>query len=483
MRAFGRRVTRLPLRLRITLAATVCMAAILVTLSLFVYGRLQAELLRALDSGLEARAAAIASGVGQAGPPSQLMSDPPDAPGAGGTQIVTPGGTVLARSGIAIPRIQPRFLQNLRGSAFVELKAPGRAGPLRVYALPVNEGQPLVVVVADTLTGLSQTMARLRLLLLAGDPAALVLATVAAFLLTGAALRPMERMRREAAAISVTDLAMRLPVPSTNDEVARLGETLNSLLDRLQAAMDRERRLLDDASHELRTPLSALKAELDLALSRERSAAELQGALRSASEETNRLARLAQDLLVLSRSRDEGLSVERVSTPLRDLLERSCARYRSKAALSDCQIECLAPDVTVLADPMRLSQAIDNLLDNAVRYSAGGGTIRLCGQANASTVTITVTNPGPGFPAQIVDRAFEPFVSGAHPAEAGGRPTLPGAGLGLAIVQAVARAHGGDASARNVTGGACVTVTLNRGVAWASRGRHVERARLSSEIG
>jgi signal transduction histidine kinase len=459
------------------------MAAILVTLSLFVYGRLHAELLRALDSGLEARAGAIAGGVGQAGPSGQLIADAPDAPVGGGTQITTPGGAVLVRSGAAVPLIQPAFLHNLHQPGFIELRSADRSAPVRVYALPINEGQPLVVIVASTLTPLNQTMTRLRLLLLAGDPAALALASVVAFLVTGAALRPMERMRRKAAAISVTDLAIRLPVPSTNDEVARLGDTFNSLLDRLQAALDRERRLLDDASHELRTPLSALKAELDLALSRERSAAELQAALRSASEETNRLARLAQDLLVLSRSRANGLAVYRINTPLHELLERSCARYRSKAALSACQIECQAPDVTVLADPMRLSQAIDNLLDNAVRYSAGGGTIRLCARANATTVTITVTNPGPGFPAQIVDRAFEPFVSGAHPAETGGRPTLPGAGLGLAIVQAVAQAHGGDASASNVTGGACVTVTLNRGVASASRGRHVERARLSSGIG
>jgi two-component system OmpR family sensor kinase len=446
------------------------MAAILVTLSLFVYGRLHAELLRALDSGLEARASAIAGGLGQAGPTGQLVADAPDAPVGGGTQIVTPAGAVLTRSGAAIPRIQPAFLQNLHRPSFTELRTSDGAAQVRMYALPVNEGQPVVVVVASTLTSINQTMARLRLLLLAGDPAALALAGLVAFLVTGAALRPVERMRREAATISVTDLAMRLPVPATNDEVARLGDTLNSLLDRLQAALDHERRLLDDASHELRTPLSALKAELDLALSRERSAAELHGALRSASEETNRLTRLAQDLLVLSRSRDDGLPIHRVSTPLRELLERSCARYRPKAALAGGQIECRAPDVIVPADSMRLSQALDNLLDNAVRYSSCGGTIRLCAQASASTVTITVTNPGPGFPAHVADRAFEPFVSAAHSAEVGERPDRHGAGLGLAIVRAVARAHGGDASARSVTGGACVTMTLSRGLPSASNG-------------
>src|SRR5262249_37450708 len=161
----------------------------------------------------------------------------------------------------------------------------------------------------------------------------------------------------------------RLPLPGSSDEVARLGQTLNSLLDRLQAALDRERRLLDDASHELRTPLSTLKAEIDLALSRARSPSELKAALRSASEETTRLSRLAQDLLVLSRARAGGLAIHRVSTDLRDMLERVCARHRPRADQAGCRIEWQAPPVTIAADPMRLTQALDNLLDNAIRYS------------------------------------------------------------------------------------------------------------------
>jgi two-component system, OmpR family, sensor kinase len=479
MRQVLRRAIRLPLRLRITLAATVSLAVILVTLSLFVYGRLQAELVRALDSGLQARAAAVAGAMGQAGPLNQLLADGPDARLASATQIMTPAGQVLAHAGAALPALPESFLRDLSAPAFTQIRGQDRAGALRLYALPVNEGRPLVVVVATSLTGLNQTMGSLQLLLLGGDPTALALASLVAWLMIGAALRPVERMRREAATISVTDGARRLPVPATHDEVARLGDTLNALLDRLHAALDRERRLLDDASHELRTPLSALKAELDLALSRERSAAELQVALQSASEETNRLARLAQDLLVLSRSREAGLPVHRVSTVLGGLIERACARHQPRAARADCRIECEVPDIEILADPMRLTQAVDNLLDNAVRYSRGGGTIRLRAEVTPSAVTITVTNPGPGFPAQVMERAFEPFVSGSHlgvaggelrprrerwpePGQEGAAPDEPGAGLGLAIVQAVARAHGGWATATNVPDGASVAMTLMR---------------------
>jgi signal transduction histidine kinase len=388
--------------------------------------------------------------VSQTAPLSQVLADGPDVRVATAERVMTPAGRILARSGGTSPALPTAFLRDLSGPTFTQVTS--KAGAMRLYLLPVNEGQPLVVVVGSALTGLDKTMGSLELLLLLGDPAGLALASVVAFVVTGSALRPVERMRREADAISVTDLAKRLPVPGTHDEVGRLGETLNSLLDRLQAGVDRERRLLDDASHELRTPLSALKAELDLALSRARPAAELELALRSASEETNRLARLAQDLLVLSRSRDGGLAIHRVDMALGELLRRACARHQRRAAAADCRIECQVADTTILADPMKITQAIDNLLDNAVRYSGDGGIITVRAEIEASTATIAITNPGPGFSPQIVDRAFEPFVSDAQ----------SGAGLGLAIVQAVARAHGGQATAGNVPGGARVAMTLMR---------------------
>jgi two-component system OmpR family sensor kinase len=484
MRGIARRVIRPPLRVRITLAATVSIGVILMTLSLFVYGRLHAELLRALDSGLQARAAAIAGGLGQADsgpttsgrpdPLNRFLADGPDTRLASATQIMTPDGRVLAHSGALIPEPSAALLRALRRPVFTQVPSQGQGGALRLYLVPVNEGRPLVVVVASTMAGLSQTLGSLRLLLLVGDPAALGLACVVAWLMTGAALRPIERMRREAAAISATDPAVRLPVPDTHDEVARLGETLNSLLDRLQAARDHERRLLDDASHELRTPLSALKAELDLALSRERSAAELQLALESASEETNRLSRLAQDLLVLSRARDGGIALHRVPTALGEVIERACARHQPRAAQADYRIECQAPDVEILADPMRLTQAVDNLLDNAVRYSDGGGIIRVRAEVTANAASIEINNPGPGFPPFLLDRAFEPFVSG-------GQQATPGAGLGLAIVQAVANAHGGSATARNVPGGASVSMTIARGpVPAAARCESTEAGRTAA---
>jgi two-component system, OmpR family, sensor kinase len=444
---------RLPLRVRVTLASATSIALILGALSFFVYARLQAELVRAADAGLRARAEAIASGTGQDGPSG---FDAPDGGAGGLTQILTPAGRVKESNRSWPPTLPAAALRMIQDPEFVTI--PGAQGrpALRAFVLPTTEGQRLFVVVGSSMAEVSHTLASLRLLLAVADPAALALACLAAWLLAGAALRPVERMRQEAAAISVSEPGRRLPVPGADDEVARLGRTLNSLLDRLQSAADREQRLLDDASHELRTPLSILKAELDLTLSRPREPAELEAALRSASEETDRLARLADDLLVLSRARAARLRIHRMSTSLRELLDRACTGHQARANDRGVRIECLAPAVEIPVDPMRLRQALDNLLDNAIRHGPeAGGLIRVKAAVSGEVATIVMEDSGPGFADGLLPRAFEAFVRGGPDVA-----SQPGAGLGLAIVRAVAQAHGGTATAANVPGGARLTMTL-----------------------
>jgi two-component system, OmpR family, sensor kinase len=458
---------RIPLRLRVTLASAVSTAIILAALSLFVYARMQAELVRALDLGLQARAEAIASGLGQR---SVSVADAPDTgPGSlahDSAQILTPAGQVTTWGGWATPRLSAAALRAISGPTFVQLPAAQGWPSVPGFVLPTDEGQRLFVVVGSSLAGVHQTLAGLRLLLLVADPAALALACLAAWFLTGLALRPVESMRQEAAAISVSEPGRRLPVWRANDEVARLGHTLNSLLDRLQGALSREQRLLSDASHELRTPLAIMKAELDLSLSRARTPEELEAALRSASEETDRLARLAEDLLVLSRTHGGELPIHRVSTSLDELLGRACGGHQARAGARGAHIRCQAPPARIMIDPMRVRQAVDNLLDNAIRHSRPGTPISVDAAMSGDVASITVENSGAGFADDILPRAFEPFVRGRprpEDPEAFGPDTAQGAGLGLTIVRAVAQAHGGTAIAQNVPGGARLTMTLALG--------------------
>jgi len=244
-------------------------------------------------------------------------------------------------------------------------------------------------------------------------------------------------------------------VPDTGDELARLADTLNAMLGRLQEALEREQRFVDEASHELRTPLAVLKAELDLARARPRSPAELQATVETAAVETDRLVQLAEDLLVLARTRRGRLPLRRVSVSLRRLLVEAAAPFEARGRAVGTRITVVARDEQVRLDPLRIRQAMHNLLDNAIRHGSGSEPIVVSAQQEDGELRIAVEDGGPGFPPSLLDRAFEPFSRTSYSAD--GEPS----GLGLAIVRAVAEAHGGHATAANSrTGGARVTLVV-----------------------
>jgi two-component system OmpR family sensor kinase len=238
-----------------------------------------------------------------------------------------------------------------------------------------------------------------------------------------------------------------LPLPPVDDEIARLGTTLNTMLGRLETALARERRFVSDASHELRTPLATLRTELELALRRKRPPEELEAALQSAAEETERLSRLAEDLLVLARADHGSLPVRRERLPAAELLTAVRERYGHQAAEAGRPLEIRADDQLELhVDRLRAEQALGNLVENALRH--GRGRILLLARRRDGWVELHVRDEGAGFPPDFIDHAFDRFTR-ADPARQG-----PGAGLGLAIVDVIARAHGGSARAANHHGGA-----------------------------
>ena len=310
-----------------------------------------------------------------------------------------------------------------------------------------------VLVLAQTLGPREDALHRLARELVLGGPAALALAILAGYLLAAAALRPVEAMRRRAAAITASTPGMRLPVPPGRDEISKLAETLNDMLGRLEAAFEHERRFVADASHELRTPLALLRTELELALRRPRSHDELEEALRSAAEDTERLTHLAEDLLLIARSDQGELPLRRVRVSAREVLEDVAARFEEAARARGRSVAVSSgTDAFVDADPARLEQALGNLVDNALVY--GDGAVELF-VVNGAGVELHVADEGPGFPLGFSARAFDRF-SRADEARSPG-----GAGLGLAIVEVIARTHGGSATVANRDGrGADAWITL-----------------------
>jgi signal transduction histidine kinase len=246
---------------------------------------------------------------------------------------------------------------------------------------------------------------------------------------------------REAQDISAGDLHGRLPEPAAKDEVRRLAETLNAMLERLQGSFDRERTFVSDASHELRTPLARLRAEMELAFENGESVAELREAIASGVAEVDVLTRLADDLLVLARADQGRLPVRREPIRLAAFLE-DVGAWADRSAL--IEVDC-PPAITVEADPLRLRQAVGNLLDNAQRH--GSPAVRVVAVVGATSVRIHVIDDGPGVPASLHDTAFDRFSRGDAAREGSG------AGLGLSIVAAIAGAHGGSAGIAEAPGG------------------------------
>jgi two-component system OmpR family sensor kinase len=436
-------ISRLPIRLRLTLPFALVMAVVLAATGFLIYRRVSSTLLSSIDRSLRGQALEAARRA-QRGY-EVVDRDAPDSPALG--QVLAANGTVRSSTPPGLPPII--HLQAVRevvaGQTRLQSGAiPGRQGDWRILKAPGRVGgQPVAVVIASSLQQRDQALDRLVRELVLGGSLALLVATLAGYGLAASALRPVEAMRRRAASIGASTPGSRLPIPPSRDELSRLAETLNDMLARLEAAFEHERRFVDDASHELRTPLALLRAEVELALRHPRSREELERALRSAGEETERLSRLAEDLLLFARFDQGRLPLRRELLDVRDLLDEVAARYEAQAAARTVRVE--APSGLVVdGDEARLSQALGNLVENALSY--GAGPVVLSAFAQNGRVELHVLDEGAGVAHDFLPRAFDRF-SRADDARGGG-----GTGLGLPIVELIAKAHGGEAGLRNRSG-------------------------------
>ncbi len=426
------RLERVPLRARMTLAFAAAAAVLLVALGVFLHQRLLQELDGSLRTGLEQRAGDLVRQVRGSETPD-LAGQAPFERGDDIVQVVRPDGRVLAGA----PGYGARSLldgeQRTRaraGELLVTRASVDDDGPVRLLARPAGSA---IVVVGAALEGRDEALGNLDGLLLVGVPVAILLASAFGYLVAGRALAPVERIRSQAEAIGAGDLDRRLPEPAAQDEVRRLSQTLNGMLGRLQAGFERERTFVADASHELRTPLARLKAELELASRPGRSPADLQAAIASSRVETEHLVRLTDDLLGLARSEGGQLPLHREWVRLDAIIGPASMR----AGTADVLRVVGDPTRLVHVDPLRLQQALGNLLDNAVRHGEGVPQLRV--STSGSELVMEVRDEGAGIPPGLRPSAFDRFTR-ADAARSDG-----GAGLGLAIVAAIAVAHGGRA--------------------------------------
>jgi two-component system OmpR family sensor kinase len=445
----GRSPVRLPIRTRLTLVfASVSLLVLVVAGAALVIG-FRAELDRTINGGLLSRLETA-----RADPLAGIAAIPQGDDAF--AQLIGPDGALESSSNLpAEPLLPLAVLASIQGGTFFDraVRMVDDRVAARLLAVPLADGSHLVIGI--DIDDQREIVARLTVFVAVGGPIVLLALSVLGWILAGAALRPVEELRSEAAAISLSEPDRRLPIPDTGDELQRLTETLNSMLDRVHGALDRERRFVDEASHELRTPLGVLKAEVDLAMKGPRSRDELEAALQSIAQETERLRRLTQDLLVLARSDRGRLPVHRADVDVSSVIERVAAEFADRSSRDGVSLRVSGSDVRARVDSDRVRQAVENLVDNALRHAGTGRSVEVRADREGNRVRVIVTDSGSGFAGDVLDRAFEPF------ARADGGREGDGAGLGLTIVRAVADAHGGSATARNLEGGgAAVSLEL-----------------------
>ena len=454
-------MSRLSIRLRLALAFTAVLGVLLGASAGFVYDRLGADLDGVIDQGQRARAAELSS-LAQRGTPflAETRRTPLIDRDETFAEIVAADGRVLdaSRRLPSQPLSADERARARRSTVTFDRRIRGFDGKLRLLATPVRYGDRAAIgVIGVALGDRNEALAALRRQLLWAAPVLLLIAGLLAYAFTAAALRPVEAMRRRAALLGTELAGARLPVPAARDELSRLGETLNELIGRLEATVERERRFTADASHELRTPLALLKTEIELALDGEVPRDALVAALRSTGDETERLIRLANQLLALARSDAGSSSAAHQPTGAAALMRRAADRFAGRSSASGRTITVVdpGPAVQVLGDPDALERALVNLVENALDH--GAGTVTLRARTDGSAVELHVIDEGPGPEADELPHVFERFRRGRR-----ARAQSPGAGLGLAVVSAIAAAHGGTAAAQTGVEGFDAWIVLPR---------------------
>lgn len=335
--------------------------------------------------------------------------------------------------------------------SFVTLRVAGAEHPIRVYSLPLRsrDGTLYVAQAAYVLDRLGRSLGVLAWIC----GGALVLATALAILggriLARRSLMPLHRMNSKARQIDEHQLTDRLPRSHNADELDNLAETLNDLLDRVERYVRQMQQFTADASHELRTPLAALRGNLEMALARPRSADDLRQIIEETAQHFGRLQRIAEDLLLLARIdagedvfRREPVRLDRAIADVIDLFEPLAAEREV-----ELHFEHSAP-LEVDGDGGRLRQLVGNLIDNAIKYTAGPGRVSVTLEQRNGQAVVTVADQGVGIPPAELPRVFDRFYR-VDRARASGETS--GAGLGLAICRSIATAHNGRLELRSAS--------------------------------
>lgn len=429
------------IRVRLTFWYIGLLALTVLGFSFFLYYELQDILSDQIDAGIQIAASQLLVDVDDSVNPPLLrpMSEEAAAhilQSSFASRMVTADGRVVADVG-DFPDLAFRLPVSI---GFQSLEIDGV--PWRIYTQNVetnNRQFDVWLQVGQSLNVLDDTQRTLFRLILVGLPVVLLLTAIAGMFMASRALNPVDTITKTVQDIHATDMSKRIRYHGPNDELGRLTKTLNLMLERLQAAFDTERRFTADASHELRTPLTVIKGHIGVTLGRRRSPQEYEEMLRQIESETERLIRLVNDLLFLARLDATPLRWEPEVVNLSDLLEAVFDQMQMLAAEKGIALSAsIAEQIVVPGIADHLIRLFLNLVDNALKYTAAGGQVRLALRVDGPNARIQVTNSGSGIAAEHLPHLFKRFYRGARDQGA-----QNGAGLGLPIAAQIAHTHGG----------------------------------------
>jgi signal transduction histidine kinase len=436
------------LRFRITALAALAVLAVLVTTGIGLVVAQRRLLTENLDDTIRQRADDLGTLVTSGRVPRTLTSTEDVL-----VQIATPGGDVLAASpniAGAPPIGQPPAAGQTEALRTVE-RPRIAADAFRLLSRRVGgRDQTVVLQVAAPLDDVNDSTRILATSLSVAIPAVAALLAALIWTLVGRTLHPVEAIRAQVASIGGTDVRSRVPHPDGDDEIARLGRTMNAMLDRLQDATARQQRFVADASHDLRSPLTRIRSELEVDLAHP-GTADLAATHRSVLEEITALQRVVEDLLHLARS-DAGVpTIRREPVDLDDIVLGDGARLRAGGGFDVDTTAVSAAQVH--GDPDQLTRAIRNLIDNAARHARTTVTLTLT--EHDHTAILGVADDGPGIPTDQHQRVFERFTRLDD-----ARTTTGGSGLGLAIARDIIQRHHGTISIDPDHPGTHLVITL-----------------------
>ncbi|MDA8324201.1 MAG: ATP-binding protein [Actinomycetota bacterium] len=452
------------IRLRLALTVALVAAVLTVVGGTIFAGTLSAGLTATLHDGLRRSAARVGRELAAGQLPLAGRTARPVATGAQSVvQVLGADGRVVYTTdaaGRSSLLTAGQIAGARRGNLLLTESRPGWpvAHLLLAEFRAARPGQPaLLIVVGTSLDELHKAMDRVLAALMIGGPLVIAITAAGGWLLAGRALRPVERLRAQAAALSAGDQDGRLASPRTHDELDRLADTFNALLDRLHGALAQQREFVSSAGHELRTPLAVVSAEIEYALRPGRTEPEMRASLNVASSRLRQLSRLAQDLLLLARGEEGMLAPQARPQRLEPLVTESSLAFRGRARDAGVVLVLDAdPAVSAVVDGGRFQQIVENLLANALEHGHGSAVVEVTVRQRDGSAVLTVADRGPGLPAGFLPRAFDRF-SRADPARS---PGEGGTGLGLAIVAMLARAQGGRAEIGNRDGGGAVAEVI-----------------------